>query len=93
MPRLRIVAAGQSPPFDFHELLAALAPRPLFTNSPQRDTDFSVAGVRKVVTAASEIYQLHDAGDRLTAVYPDTTHDFPQPQREAAYQWLQQALK
>ena len=65
----------------------------MFSNSPERDSDFSAAGVRKVVAAAGEVYKLHDAGDRLQAVYPDSAHDFPKPQREAAYQWLQQALK
>jgi hypothetical protein len=95
MPRLRSVVESSSPslPFEFHELIAALAPRPFFTNSPQRDSDFSVAGVRKVMAAAGEVYQLHAAADRLQADYPDTVHDFPQPQREAAYEWLESVLK
>jgi dienelactone hydrolase len=95
MPRLRNVIAGpQQPlPFEFHELIAALAPRPFFANSPQRDDDFSVAGVRKVMASAGDVYQLLDAKDRLQAVYPDAGHDFPVEQREEAYRCLERVLK
>ncbi len=95
MPRLRnvITGPGRPLPFEFHELIAALAPRPFFSNSPQRDDDFSVAGVRKVVASAGEVYQLLEAKDRLQAVYPDTGHAFPAAQREEAYEWLQRELK
>jgi hypothetical protein len=95
MPRLSRASAGTSQPlpFEFHELIAALAPRPFFTNSPQRDNDFSVTGVRKVLSAAGEIYQLLEAKDRLQAAHPDTPHDFPSAQREEAYQWLERVLK
>ena len=94
MPRLHHVIAGKQPlPFEFHELIAALAPRPFYTNSPQRDDDFSVAGARKVIAAAGEVYQLLEAQDRVKAVYPDARHGFPTPQREEAYQWLERELK
>ena len=33
-------------PFDFPELIAALAPRGFFTNSPLHDANFDVEGVR-----------------------------------------------
>lgn len=95
MPRLRNVVAGpqQELPFEFHELIAALAPRPFFTNSPQKDSDFSAAGVRKVMTAAQDVYALYNATDRLHAEYPNAPHDFPAAQREAAYAWLKSMLK
>ena len=39
-------------PFDFPELIAALAPRAFFTCSPLRDANFDVEGVRVCMTAA-----------------------------------------
>ena len=43
-------------PFDFDEIIAALAPRPFFSNSPLKDSNFDVAGVRKGIAAATEVY-------------------------------------
>lgn len=34
-------------PFDFDEIIAALAPRAFFSNSPVNDANFNVEGVRK----------------------------------------------
>jgi dienelactone hydrolase len=79
-------------PFDFRGLVAAIAPRPVFTNSPLKDA-FDVDGVRQVLTAARDVYALYDAGDRLHAEYPDCGHDFPAAQRDAAYRWLDAAWR
>jgi hypothetical protein len=75
---------GDRVPFDFYELIAALAPRAFFTNSPLRDDNFDVQGVKKAMAAAAAVYALYGAEDRLTAEYPDAGHDFPDAQREAA---------
>jgi dienelactone hydrolase len=80
-------------PFDFYEVVAALAPRPFFTNSPLHDSNFDVAGVKKVMEAAGQVYALYDARERLVVKYPDDGHDFPNVEREQAYQWLKQVFK
>ncbi len=36
-------------PFDFYELVAAIAPRAFFSCSPEHDANFAVAGVRKAI--------------------------------------------
>ncbi|MBB73130.1 MAG: hypothetical protein CMJ75_01310 [Planctomycetaceae bacterium] len=79
-------------PFDFHEVIAALAPRPVFINAPTRDSNFAVEGVRQVVNQASLIYRLRGAADALRAEYPKSAHDFPDAIREAVYQWLEENL-
>ena len=79
-------------PFDFYEVVAALAPRPVFINAPTRDSNFAITGVRKVVDQATLIYQLRNAADALRAEYPDSAHDFPDAIREAAYKWLDEKL-
>lgn len=80
-------------PFDFPELLAALAPRAFFTNSPTRDANFDVNGVKTCVAAAKNIYELLGASDRIEAVHPDAEHDFPPAERARAYAFLDRVLK
>jgi fermentation-respiration switch protein FrsA (DUF1100 family) len=75
-------------PFDFPELIGALAPRAFFTNSPTRDANFEVEGVRLCIASAEPVYRLLGAADRLRAVYPDAEHDFPLAQRTQAYEFL-----
>jgi dienelactone hydrolase len=90
MPRIRDVY-GNDPdrmPFDFYELVAALAPRRLFVCAPLHDGNFDVTGVRKVEAEAARVYELLGARDRLRFEYPDAGHDFPDAQRRAAYAWL-----
>lgn len=94
MPRLRDVydLDPDRVPFDFHEVVAALAPRPFFSNSPLHDDNFAVAGVRKAVPRARRVYELLGAADRLRVVYPDTDHDFPPGVRREAYRFIDEAL-
>jgi dienelactone hydrolase len=80
-------------PFDFHELVGALAPRSFFVNAPLHDSNFEVAGVKKVMASAAEVYKLRGAEQKLHAVYPDCAHDFPDPVRHDAYEWLDRQLK
>ena len=80
-------------PFDFHEVLAAMAPRPVFINAPLHDRDFAVAGVKKVVASVGAVYSLLKARDRLRAVYPNCGHGFPNSVRRQSYDWLKRWMK
>ena len=79
-------------PFDFYEIVAALAPRPFFSNSPLRDANFDYRGVEKAVKEAGKVYTLLGAGDRLQVRYPDCEHDFPPEVRKQAYEFIDAAL-
>lgn len=95
MPRIAS-EFGRDPkqmPFDFTEVLAAVAPRPVFINAPMRDDNFEVSGVKDCVIAASPVYALLlGSPEALTAVHPDAGHDFPPEIRVAAYDWLDEQL-
>jgi pimeloyl-ACP methyl ester carboxylesterase len=80
-------------PFDFHELLGALAPRPVFINAPRRDANFRWQSVDAVVQAASAVYRLYGVPQNLQVQHPDCEHDFPPDVREAAYRFLDQHLR
>ena len=95
MPRIRDVYQNNADklPFDFYEILGALAPRGFFSNSPVRDSNFDIGGVRKAFAKAADIYALHDEPARLKLATPDAPHDFPEAERKAAYAWLDEVLK
>ncbi|MEX2404566.1 MAG: alpha/beta fold hydrolase [Balneolales bacterium] len=80
-------------PFDFHEVIAALAPRSFFSNSPLHDSNFEVKGVRKGIAAASEVYSFLEANDNLQVRYPDAGHDFPTEVRLEAYRFIDEKLE
>jgi dienelactone hydrolase len=94
MPRLR-THYGSDPdrvPFDFYEVVAALAPRAFLSISPLHDHNFDVEGVRTAIPVIKEVYQLFDAAPALEARYPDCKHSFPLAEREAAYKFLEHHL-
>jgi hypothetical protein len=95
MPRIRDLY-GNNPdkvPFDFYEVLAALAPRGIYSNSPLHDSNFEIEGVRKAFVRIEPIYSIFQASQQLKLATPDAQHDFPTEQRNDAYEWLQERLK
>ncbi len=80
-------------PFDFHELLAALAPRTVFVNAPLHDSNFQWKSVDECVAAARPVYQLLGQPDALVVKHPDCQHDFPDELRQEAYQVIDSALQ
>lgn len=80
-------------PFDFDEVIAALAPRAFFSNSPLHDSNFEVKGVRKGIAAAAEVYRFLAAADKLQVRYPDAEHDFPPEVRYEAYRFVDAILE
>jgi dienelactone hydrolase len=80
-------------PFDFPEVLAAIAPRPIFVNAPTGDDNFAVGGVADCVRAARYVYQqIYGQPEALRAVYPEAGHDFPTAVRQEAYRFLSKWL-
>lgn len=80
-------------PFDFPELIAALAPRAFFTSSPVRDDNFDCQGVRESITDARVVFELLNASEKLQAIYPESAHDFPPESRETAYRFIEKHLR
>lgn len=95
MRRIRTVYgnAPEQVPFDFPELLAVLAPRPVFTNAPTQDEYFAHAGVPKCLDAARPVYKLFGCASNLEAQFPEAGHDFSDAQRHAAYDFLDRHLR
>jgi dipeptidyl aminopeptidase/acylaminoacyl peptidase len=80
-------------PFDFPELIGALAPRRLFVSAPLADDNFNWRSVDKVVRAAWPIYKLYHVPQNLEVEHPDCGHDFPAEVRYDAYRALEEVLR
>jgi len=79
-------------PFDFHELIASLAPRTCFLSAPLGDDNFMWRSVDAIVEAARPVYELHGAENRLQVAHPECGHDFPPEMRERAYMMMDEVL-
>ncbi|MBX9678700.1 MAG: dienelactone hydrolase family protein [Gemmataceae bacterium] len=95
MPRIKSVyeAKPEKMPFDFTEVLAAIAPRAVLASAPVRDDNFDVDGVKECVKAAQPVFRLLGAEEKLSAVYPNAGHDFPDDARDASYKFFDRWLK
>ena len=80
-------------PFDFHEMIGALAPRHVLISAPLHDGNFQTASVDRIANAARAVYTLLGHPDRLRVEHPDCDHDFPIAIRQRAYQLFDQVLQ
>jgi hypothetical protein len=80
-------------PFDFYELVGALAPRDVLIIAPLHDANFRADSVDRIVAAASQVYKLYGHPSRLRVEHPDCAHDFPNEMREKAYSLFEAELK
>jgi dienelactone hydrolase len=95
MPRIAS-AYGCDParmPFDFTDVLAAIAPRAVFVNAPIGDDNFEVSGVRDCIEAVLPVFRSLEAERNLVVEYPDARHDFPEAVRRHGYDLLDRCLR
>ena len=92
MPKLKMYAPDNYP-FDFHEIIGALAPRAVFVNAPLGDSNFKWRSVDSVATSAREIFSLYSVPGNLRLEHPDCGHLFPRALREKAYEFMDAQLK
>jgi dienelactone hydrolase len=80
-------------PFDFHEMIGALAPRACFISAPLRDDNFKADSVDRIVAAARQVYRLYRKPENLSLEHPDSAHDFPDEMRRRAYAMFDRHLR
>jgi dienelactone hydrolase len=79
-------------PFDFHELIGALAPRHVLISAPKKDSNFRADSVDRIAASARPIFKLYEHENRLQVEHPDCEHDFPDQMREQAYKLLDRII-
>jgi hypothetical protein len=95
MPRIASVYDNdpKKMPFDFDDVVLAICPRAFFAMSPLRDHNFEVSGVDDVIAKVQPVYQSLGVPERLKVVHPDALHEWPEPERKAAYEFIDRQLK
>ena len=93
LPRLGFFIGNESHiPYDFDEMIASIAPRPVLVIAPAMDKDANIKHVRATVEKAKGVYDLYGAGERLQLLTPDDYSRFSPEMQESAYDWLQNQL-
>jgi len=83
--------AGEMP-IEYHEIVALIAPRPLFLCTPIRSEFFPHEGLEEVASHLENLYAFLGHPERLSINYPHYFVFFPQEVREDTYQWLARFL-
>jgi hypothetical protein len=91
MPRLRNHSASNFP-FDFHEVIAAIAPRSIFVNAPLGDSNFAWKSVDRVVQSALPAFALYGVSTNIVVEHPDVGHLFPKEARQQAFKMIERVL-
>lgn len=94
LPRLGFFVGHEAHvPYDYHEVLACIAPRSLLVIAPAMDKDAILEDVQACVAEARKIYDLYGAGGRLQAFFPQDFNRYSAEMREKTYQWLQERMR
>jgi len=79
-------------PFDFPEVLALIAPRPVYVSAPKGDSNFRWRSVDRVVAEARALAAAGGVAAQITVEHPESPHRFPPEQRKKAYRLIEDAL-
>lgn len=88
-PRLGLFAGREARvPYDYDEVLALVAPRPVLVVQPQRDRDAFPTDVRVAVEAARTVYSLHGDATKLGLDEPDDIARLPSATQDRIIAWM-----
>ena len=88
-PRLGLFVGNEGRvPYDYDELIAAMAPRPVMIVSPQLARDANPKDVHDAVKAARQVYTLYGAADCLRLAEPWDYTRLPTTTQNEAIKWL-----
>jgi len=82
-------------PFEMHELLALIAPRPLFLSTSDEDFVFPNAGwsARRSLARLEPVYSLLNSPGNIEGHFFSGGHSFPKNVSSRAYEWLERWLR
>jgi pimeloyl-ACP methyl ester carboxylesterase len=89
LPRLGFFIGNESKlPYDYNELIASIAPRPVYVLAPQMDRDANPGEVRQAVEEAKKIYTLYNAAGKLQLDEPWDYNRLPEATQDRIIQWM-----
>jgi pimeloyl-ACP methyl ester carboxylesterase len=94
LPRMGFFVGHESQiPYDFHELLGMIAPRPTLVVEPQLDRDATPADVHSAVDQARKVYALYGASAKLESREPWDYNRLPDKTQDEIVQWMKENLR
>lgn len=94
LPRLGFFAGNEKRiPYDFHELLACIAPRPVLVIAPELDKDAHLKDIENCQEEARHIYDLYKNPGEIELYTPHDFNRFSEEMREKMYEWLKNHRK
>jgi len=84
----RFIGHEAQVPYDYNELMALIAPRPVYVLQPQLDRDASPADVATAVDQARKIYSLYNATDKLVLDEPWDYNRLPEATQDRIIKWM-----
>jgi cephalosporin-C deacetylase-like acetyl esterase len=90
LPRLGFFVGNESRlPYDFHEILACIAPRPVLVIAPEMDKDAHLQDIQNCVKQAEKIYGLYGSPDNIQIFSPDDYNRYSPEMRDKTCEWLE----
>jgi len=82
-------------PFDMHEFLALIAPRPLLLSASDEDFVFPNGGwsTRRALARVEPLYEVLGAKENISSFFFSGGHNFSAEASANAYRWLERQLK
>lgn len=89
LPRLGFFVGNENRiPFDFHEILGSIAPRPLLIIAPIYDKDAHPEDISLCVKESEKVFQLYERNENIKLFVPDDYNRFSPEMRESFFDWL-----
>jgi hypothetical protein len=81
-------------PFEMHEMLALIAPRPLFLSTSDEDFVFPNGGwsARRALARIKPVYSMLGADGNIAGHFFNGGHSFPKDASDRAYDWLEEKI-
>jgi len=89
IPRLGLFLGNEKRiPYDFHEVLALVAPRPVFILAPNLDQDWFYDDVEVCYREAAKIFNLYGKSKNIVLYSPNDFNRFPPEYQQIMIDWL-----
>jgi hypothetical protein len=94
VPRLGLFAGNESRlPYDYEDLIALIAPRPVLVVQPAMDRDATPADVKAAVDRAKTVYTLSGAASSLELQEPNDYARLTVATQNKAIEWMKANIK
>lgn len=80
-------------PYDFHEIIAAIAPRPVLIIAPTWDQYASFAGIQQCMEEVNKVYDLYKQKDKLEFFSPEDYNRFSDEMKDKVILWMNEYFK